>query len=348
MVDEAQDISDVMSAIVERQSCNTIYVGDAFQQIYSFRFAINALEKIEAPSLELTQSFRFGDWYAQKLSTIVNQGYSLLKTPLLQMKGEEHYTKIGFNTLNLKKPYTVIARSNISLFEEVLKRLDENKKIFFESGYSGYGFMNKTIFSILMLHEKKNVEHELIKQFDSMDSLKKYTTDTKNQPLKNMITLVERYDTKLFDFNTKIKTLLTEDREKADIIYTTAHKAKGEEYNQVIMSQNDFATLEQIEKMITDAEISPLKIKEELNIYYVAATRVKQAISLANFEDNFSEKNRKSITIPTKKSSKNYTKKPNKIQTKKPTNDRYYKYKTRYSSHKPQQKIDSWLKDNGY
>lgn len=329
LVDEAQDISDVMSAIVEKQACNTIYVGDSFQQIYSFRFAINALNKVEAPSFELTQSFRFGDGYAQKLSTIINQGYSLLKSPLLKMRGETHYTKIGFNTLNLKKPYTVISRSNLSLFEEVLKRIDENKKIFFEGGYGGYGFMNKTIFSILKLHENKSVDHELIKQFDSIDSLKQYTIDTQNQSLKNMITLVEKYDTKLFSFNNKIKTRITEDKNKADIIYTTTHKSKGEEYNQVIMSQSDFVNLDQLKKMISDAEIPPLKIKEELNIYYVAATRVKQAISLSNFEDNIFEKQTKNENIT-------------------PPKRRFDKFKKRYSSHRPKEKLDSWLKDNGY
>jgi superfamily I DNA/RNA helicase len=339
LVDEAQDISDVMSAIIERQSSNTIYVGDGFQQIYSFRFAINALEKIDTPSLKLTRSFRFGDGYAQQLSTILNQGYSLLKSQLLEINGEDHYTKIGFKTLNLKKPYTVIARSNISLFEEILKRLDQNKKIFFEGGYGGYGFMNKTIFSILKLHENKSVDHELIKQFDSIESLKKYTIDTQNQPLKNMITLVEKYDTQLFSFNKKIKTLITENRDQAQIIYTTTHKAKGEEYDQVIMSEGDFTNLEQIKKMIKEADISPIKIKEEINIYYVAATRVKNAISLASFDENIFEKPEPQIEVKTKS-----TKKDIKV----PIQNRFGRFKQRYSSHRPQQKLDSWLKDNGY
>ena len=38
LVDEAQDISDVMIGIVESQNCNRIYIGDSFQQIYSFRY----------------------------------------------------------------------------------------------------------------------------------------------------------------------------------------------------------------------------------------------------------------------------------------------------------------------
>ena len=60
LVDEAQDISDVMIGIVEAQNCRRVYVGDSFQQIYSFRYAINALNKIDLPSYSLTKSFRFG------------------------------------------------------------------------------------------------------------------------------------------------------------------------------------------------------------------------------------------------------------------------------------------------
>ena len=55
-IDEAQDISDVMIGIVENQTCNKIYVGDSFQQIYSFRYATNALNKIDLPSYDLSKN----------------------------------------------------------------------------------------------------------------------------------------------------------------------------------------------------------------------------------------------------------------------------------------------------
>ena len=55
LVDEAQDISDVMIGVVEAQNCRRIYVGDSFQQIYSFRFATNALNKIDLPSYDLSK-----------------------------------------------------------------------------------------------------------------------------------------------------------------------------------------------------------------------------------------------------------------------------------------------------
>ena len=50
-----QDISDVMIELLKTKIVEEFYVGDSFQQIYSFRFATNALNKIDLPSYELTK-----------------------------------------------------------------------------------------------------------------------------------------------------------------------------------------------------------------------------------------------------------------------------------------------------
>ena len=77
LVDEAQDISDVMIGVVESQDCRRIYVGDSFQQIYSFRFATNALNKIDLPAYDLSKSFRFGDNFAKVLAKDLNKLYEV-------------------------------------------------------------------------------------------------------------------------------------------------------------------------------------------------------------------------------------------------------------------------------
>lgn len=68
LFDEAQDANPVTSALVLRQACRVVLVGDTHQQIYRFRGADNAMQ---APQLEnadrlwLTHSFRFGPEVAQ-------------------------------------------------------------------------------------------------------------------------------------------------------------------------------------------------------------------------------------------------------------------------------------------
>ena len=59
--DEAQDVNDVMRAVVLAQPAQTVVVGDSHQSIYGFRGAIDALKDWPADIvLPLTQSWRFG------------------------------------------------------------------------------------------------------------------------------------------------------------------------------------------------------------------------------------------------------------------------------------------------
>ena len=99
-----------------------------------------------------------------------------------------------------------------------------------------------------------------------------------------MIDLVTRYGGKLFDFDQRIKSRLV-DKAQAELVFTTTHKAKGQEYDIVEMVKDDFATRSDIVKLLkADKEDASLvRIKEEINVYYVAATRGKKSVTLAEF-----------------------------------------------------------------
>jgi hypothetical protein len=66
-VDEAQDTSEVMLSIVNQQPADKVFVGDSFQQIYSFRYAVNSLDRIEGYPYWLHQTFRFGNGLARHI-----------------------------------------------------------------------------------------------------------------------------------------------------------------------------------------------------------------------------------------------------------------------------------------
>ncbi len=281
LVDEAQDISDVMIALVEAQNCNRIYVGDSFQQIYSFRFATNALNKIDLPSYNLTKSFRFGENYAQILKQRLNTLYELNSSKPLEIKGTNYQTNIGEVYINFSKQFCVIARSTFGLIQKIVHYIQKDKKIYFEGGYNSYSFMNQTVYSIFYLKQKKNdkITVEEIKDFETISELEQFAKETKNQDYLNIIKFVNTYGDNIFDINKKIKDRLTNDKKSADIIFTTAHKAKGLEYDQVLMA-DDFITKKDVINPKT--KLSYLKINEELNIYYVAATRAKKTIAMAD------------------------------------------------------------------
>jgi len=315
LVDEAQDISDVMIGIVEAQNCKRIYVGDSFQQIYSFRYAINALNKIDLPSYALTKSFRFSNNFAKVLQSSLNGLYKENDKQTLRISGIEEDTKIGENAVDTKKPFCVIARTTFGLIQEIVHYIHDDKKVYFEGGYGSYSFMNQTVYSIFYLKQKKNdkITIDEIKDFESIYELEQFAKDTKNQDYLNIIKFINTYGDNIFEINKKIKEKITTKKEEADIIFTTTHKSKGLEYDQVIMA-NDFISKKEISN--PKNKLSHQRVNEELNIYYVAATRVKKAISLSslNLDYKYNENDASTYTKGKYKSKKTSSKKMKEMQ----------------------------------
>jgi len=289
LVDEAQDTSGVMLSIVGRQEhAQRVFVGDGFQQIYAFRHAVNSLDRVEGKAYWLSQTFRFGDGLAQHLGQRVNQAYELLgENPALKIRGTAEDTRFGKRALKNQFPLTVIARSNLSLFEAALERLEGGATaLHFEGGYPGYAFLNARVIGLLYLWQEQpgKIKDPFIGKFRSFEDARRFAKDTQNAGLSGMIDLVSRYGAGLFDFDRMIKERLV-DKGQAKLIFTTTHKAKGQEYDNVEMVEDDFATRSDLAKLLNSDrdEVSPAKLKEEINVYYVAATRARKSIRLAPF-----------------------------------------------------------------
>lgn len=291
LVDEAQDTSGVMLHIIGRQDhAQRVFVGDSFQQIYAFRHAVNSLERVDGTACHLSQTFRFGDGLARHLSEQVNDAYALLgEDKALNMRGTEAQTRFGPDPVkNRRKPLAVIARSNLGLFEAVLDRLYRGRSasMHFEGGYAGYNFMNGRIVGLLNLKDGKlrQIEDPLIRQLQTLAQARSFARDTQNPTLTNQIELVSCYGNKLYSFDRDIKARLTS-KDQANLVFTTTHKAKGQEYDMVEMAEDDFSTREKLEALLDKGPeaVHPAKLREEVNVYYVAATRARQAIRLAPF-----------------------------------------------------------------
>ncbi|QFY41991.1 AAA family ATPase [Candidatus Methylospira mobilis] len=289
MVDEAQDVSPVMLAIVRRQShLRQIFVGDSFQQIYGFRFAIDSLGAIEGNRYWLTQTFRFGDKLARHLSAQINNAYEILdETISLQIRGTEQDTRFGKQVRKQQSHKTVIARSNLSLFESVIEHITRNaRNLYFEGGHPGYGFLNSRVVGLYYLKEGQaaKINDPFIQRFPSFDEVKRFAQDAQSQALSLAWDLVQRHGSRLFEFDRSIKERLVA-KQYAQAVFTTTHKAKGQEYEDVEMVQDDFTTREDLARLYNSgkSDLNPARLKEEINIYYVAATRAKNSIRLADF-----------------------------------------------------------------
>lgn len=118
LFDEAQDANEVTLELIGQQPIPQVVVGDTHQSIYAFRGAVDALGRFEAgETLRLTQSFRFGP------------GIAAVATALLAgLKGEAHPV-VGQTDretefeVDRSRPYTVIARTNATVFDEAVSLL---------------------------------------------------------------------------------------------------------------------------------------------------------------------------------------------------------------------------------
>jgi len=78
----------------------------------------------------------------------------------------------------------------------------------------------------------------------------------------------------------KDKHVPNEEKEKAEMIFSTVHRCKGMEYDSVQLV-NDFLTEEKLEKIIKEQkeeEVNRDKLNEEINLLYVAVTRTRNSI----------------------------------------------------------------------
>ena len=75
----------------------------------------------------------------------------------------------------------------------------------------------------------------------------------------------------------KAKLVENDEKEKAEIIFSTVHRSKGMEYDTVQLV-NDFITEDKLAKNEIKEEGVLSKLNEEINLLYVAVTRTKNSI----------------------------------------------------------------------
>ncbi len=284
--DEAQDASPVMYDIISNLNIKKIFIGDEHQQIYAFRYAINTLSKIETTEkLNLTKSFRFGN----EIAKIANK--------VLKIKGEKNnisgnefihsnITYLGPNNINKlvanNKVFTFIARKNNTLFNVALELANKDKKFILDN----FDSKKKSLIDIynLKMLRKNLITNEMIKSFNNIDSLYKYAIKVEDKDLLLNIKLVYEWDKNFNDNLAKIENFLIKDDFTNSIRLITAHRAKGNEYDNVVLGDDFDINFNQLEN----------NKEEELNIFYVAITRTVKNLYLS---ENYKKINE--ITIDT-------------------------------------------------
>ena len=261
LFDEAQDASPVMLDIVCRQQAQQIYVGDRYQQIYSWRGAINAMQTIDtAHTCSITQSFRFGQPIADLANKILNNNLSAG----VNIHGFNRISsRIGFDP----QPDAILCRTNSSLINTLINRLDNGERIAVTGGTS-------EIVSLLraaqeLIDTGKTGHHELM-LFQSWEEVEEFSETDSGASLSVLVKLMDRHNPA--QLISKLERVSRVREDDADLILSTAHKSKGREWASVRL-ENDFRHPE-----------SNGYSAEETNLLYVAATRAQNNLDVSECE----------------------------------------------------------------
>ncbi|HCY84576.1 MAG TPA: hypothetical protein DHV36_05510 [Desulfobacteraceae bacterium] len=275
LLDEAQDINPVTAALVfaqtqippdqespnRRKPAALILVGDNHQQIYSFRGAKDSLKTLSASRTEyLTQSFRFDDNVARVANMVLN---TFKKEPR-QLKG----TKVPDKPAWDKTAYTVIARTNAGLFDKAVSLINRHN-VGFIGGVAGYRLPQLKDAYYLYQGSLEKVKDPYIRGFRQFDALKSYARTVEDFEILSQCRLVEKYRSRLPGLVDRVlEKAEEENRDTGRILLTTAHKAKGLEWRQVLL-MDDFLPLIKEGVPIAPEDADP----DEFNLIYVAMTR---------------------------------------------------------------------------
>lgn len=283
LFDEAQDASGVMLDVIMKQPAVKVIVGDVHQQIYGWRYAVNSLDKTDFNIVRLSTSFRYLQDVADLASGILQWKNHLAPTREVSIFGRP------FKTVSKGGLKATIARSNLGLLLNAIDFITDHPKvkhIYFEGNINSYTYADDgtSLYDVLNLHNGNmdRVNDKIVRSMKNLDELEEYIEKTEDVQLATMVEIVKEYGNEIFGIMKKLKELHVgdEDRHKAEMVFSTVHRAKGMEYD-IVYLVNDFITeekLKEVAKKKDAPEVNVERLMEEVNLLYVAVTRVKSKL----------------------------------------------------------------------
>uniref|UniRef100_A0A1A8HT58 F-box DNA helicase 1 n=3 Tax=Nothobranchius kuhntae TaxID=321403 RepID=A0A1A8HT58_NOTKU len=301
-LDEAQDCTPAIMDVLLSQRCGKILVGDPHQQIYTFRGAVNALTTASHTHIfYLTQSFRFGAEIAYVGATILKvcKGVQKILVGGKQEGGvcDEMANKaleaMRTGVSSARGKIGILSRCNSGVFKGAVQLTDANPncRIHFIGGVENAGLDKIMDVYHLMTQESKNEKSRLIKDaiirsFSMREdcaflAFKKYVTQTDDKELDGKVIIVEKYQKRIPELVARLKGCSEVSLHEADFTVGTVHKAKGLEFDTVIIN-DDFAyipTSGHNLSRVPDFSFSRIPA-DEWNLLYVAVTRARTSLVL--------------------------------------------------------------------
>lgn len=256
LLDEAQDTNPAVLSVLNDQPSQIVYVGDAHQQIYEWRGAVNAMTNVRAmEQTYLTQSFRFGQRLADSASKVLR---SLGEDRRLEGNPSKQTTITSSGAVD-----AVLARTNATTIAEALTAIEAGLNPFVVGGTKDLKELVRDVYQLKSGNPGTRPEFFGFKNWQEVVD---FARTDEGASLLTFVQIVEQHgENKLWFIISQIET----DEDDATLLISTAHRAKGREWSRVRLT-NDFAS----KRLSTDAPAP----EAEVRLFYVAMTRAKDSL----------------------------------------------------------------------
>lgn len=261
LFDEAQDADPAIAHVIRNQPADTqiIMVGDPAQAIYGWRGAVDAMtpftQEPGTVTLTLTQSFRFGEAVAHE----ANRFLDLLDNAVKVVGNPDKNSTVGM----LDKADAILCRTNAAVIEYAMDAQAKGQTV---AIVGGTGEIEQFCKSAEKLIRGKGMPSGDLAGFDSWADVREHAEATGDATMKRMVRMVDTYGT---DAILRVCEQAGKEGD-ADVIVSTAHKAKGREWDAVKIA-GDF-----LRSATADEAQEPSAA--DLMLMYVAVTRAKLAL----------------------------------------------------------------------
>jgi hypothetical protein len=266
LIDEAQDLNPVMLKIIEEFDGQKVLVGDGFQQIYSWRGAINAMSiNLHCDDMFLTKTFRFGNTLAMQANSVLNL---LNAEKYIEASGEKKHLKSQPRiTVNAH-----LFRKNENLLEEAYTLHKKDMKYYINDPG------NNLLWAVEDFFRLQKGQYGRSQTFQGFNSWKQVLTISQNDDhssLRGFVKLFDRFDPEGILVALKAAEQF-EDKTYATL--STVHQSKGLEWG-VVRLQDDFN--------LNYGVVDFSEQYDELRLLYVAITRAQDLIQTSGNLNDF-------------------------------------------------------------
>ena len=266
LLDEAQDTNAAVLGVLRKQQAQMIYVGDRYQQIYEWRGAINAMEKIATDNNSyLTTSFRFGNEIAIGATSIL----SLLGERKPMTGNTNMRSRIG----PVSDPEAILARTNALTIAAIIEELDKGKRPHLVGGDGELMEMLRGVTDLKM------GKPSAVADFFGFKDWKEVVEFVRSGEGEHLLTFVNMVES-LGEQRLMWALNRTVEEDGCDVVVSTAHKAKGREWKSVRLKDDFLKSKARRSSDPNEFSKTGGYDPAELRLFYVAMTRAKEEIEI--------------------------------------------------------------------